>query len=88
LEPGTIFNDATRVLRTALKPVQIFAAVMILIGVLVYFSHQDMLLIGDGQLRYNALADLIERHRFTSTPYSMVMPLCALPLYLLPSSAC
>jgi hypothetical protein len=64
------------------KTTTLIAACLLALGILSYFSHQDMLLQGDGRRRYDALATLME-FRLMSTTFSMVMPFFAIPFYAL-----
>ena len=68
-------------MQARLKTSRVIAACLIALGVLAYFSRQDMLLVDDGRRRYEALARIMEHIPLQGTPFSMVMPLFAAPLY-------
>jgi hypothetical protein len=58
-------------------------SVLIGLGLALLFFAVPHALTGDGQIRYAALADLLERGRISNVQYSLVGPLFSAPLYYL-----
>jgi hypothetical protein len=58
-------------------------SVLIGLGIGLLFFAVPHAMTGDGQIRYAALADLIERGRLSNVQYSLVGPLFSTPLYYL-----
>jgi hypothetical protein len=61
-----------------------FERVLIVAGLVLLFTNVKHEISGcDAVDRYRAIADFIEKGRVSTTPYSLLMPLCAAPLHLI-----